>query len=161
MNTRVLAVTLVLMLALLVPYPAAAGAPGNQTIAEIAAGDPAQFSTLVAALVCTDLVGAVAGRQPNTVFAPTNDAFGKLGLSADNVCTALDRATLTNILLYHVTPGVRLSQSVLDKNKIVMRNADSIRVSASGLINGVSQIALADIRAKNGVIHVIDTVLLP
>jgi uncharacterized surface protein with fasciclin (FAS1) repeats len=155
-----LALVLALLLAIVLPMPAIAQKPGSQTIAEIAIGNP-DFSTLVAALVCTDLVGAVAGKQKNTVFAPTNAAFAKLNLNADNVCTALDTATLSNILLYHITPGVRLSQSVLGKTKIVMRNGGSISVSDSGVINGNSTIVAADIRAKNGVIHVIDSVLLP
>jgi len=154
------ALLLALLLATVLPVPAIAQKPGSQTIAEIAVGNP-DFSTLVAALVCTDLVGAVAGKQQNTVFAPTNAAFAKLNLNADNVCTALDTATLSNILLYHITPGVRLSQSVLGKKKIVMRNGGSISVSDSGVINGNSTIVAADIRAKNGVIHVIDSVLLP
>jgi uncharacterized surface protein with fasciclin (FAS1) repeats len=154
-----LAVALALLMVLVMALPVAAKAPGSQTIAEIAASDP-NFSTLVAALSCTGLVDAVAGRQQLTVFAPTNAAFAALNLNEENVCQ-IEREALTNILLYHVTRGVRLSESVLGKKKIVMLNGGSITVSSGGQINGNSNIVAADIRAKNGVIHVIDAVLLP
>lgn len=152
--------SLAVLFALVIPMPAAAQPRAGATIAEIAIGN-GSFETLVAALACTDLVGAVSGKQQLTVFAPTDAAFAKLGLNASNICTTIETNTLSTILLYHVTRGNRLSQSVLGKNKVQMLNGDSISISKTGQINGNSNIVAADIRASNGVIHVIDTVLLP
>jgi uncharacterized surface protein with fasciclin (FAS1) repeats len=152
--------SLAILFALVIPMPAAAQPRADATIAEIAVG-AGSFETLVAALVCTDLVGAVSGKQQLTVFAPTDAAFASLGLDADNICTAIDADTLSTILLYHVTRGNRLSQSVLGKNQVQMLNGGSISISKAGQINGNSNIVAADIRASNGVIHVIDAVLLP
>jgi uncharacterized surface protein with fasciclin (FAS1) repeats len=152
--------SLAVLFALVIPMPAAAKPRADGNIAEIAIG-AGSFNTLVAALACTDLVGAVSGKQQLTVFAPTDAAFAKLELDADNVCTTFDADTLSNILLYHVTRGNRLSQSVLGKNQILMLNGGRISVSRTGEINGGSTIVTPDIRASNGVIHIIDTVLLP
>jgi uncharacterized surface protein with fasciclin (FAS1) repeats len=152
--------SLAVLFALVIPMPAAAKPRADANIAEIAIG-AGSFNTLVAALACTDLVGAVSGRQQLTVFAPTDAAFADLGLNAGNVCTAFKTDALSNILLYHVTRGNRLSQSVLGKNQILMLNGGRISVSRTGQINGNSNIVDANIRASNGVIHVIDKVLLP
>jgi uncharacterized surface protein with fasciclin (FAS1) repeats len=125
--------------------------------------DSGEFSTLIAAVVATDLVGTLNGKRQFTVFAPTDAAFAKLGLNAGNIATALDKATLKSILLYHVTNGNRDSGSVLDASRIRMLNGGFIFPSVkngAAYVND-SQIVAADIRASNGVIHVIDTVLLP
>jgi uncharacterized surface protein with fasciclin (FAS1) repeats len=125
--------------------------------------DSGEFSTLIAAVVATDLVGTLNGKRQFTVFAPTDAAFAKLGLNAGNIATALDTATLRSILLYHVAPGNRDSGSVLDASRIRTLNGGFIFPSVksgAAYVNG-SQIVAADIRASNGVIHVIDTVLLP
>ena len=94
--------------------------PGDDTIAEIAvmSGD---FTTLVAALSCTDLVGAVADPDAElTVFAPTDAAFAAAGLNAANICSTFDKMTLSTILLYHVTGERRPSPSVINgKNKMI------------------------------------------
>jgi len=155
--------SLAVLFALVIPMQAAAKPRLDANIAEIAIAN-GNFTTLVAALGCTGLVGAVSGKQQLTVFAPTDAAFAKLDLDAGNVCEAYEGNldTLSNILLYHVTRGNRLSQSVLGKNQILMLNGGRISVSSAGQINGdSSSIVVADIRASNGVIHVIDTVLLP
>jgi len=145
---------------------AAAGSP--QTIVGIAVSNP-DFSTLVAAVNCTGLVPALNGNARHTVFAPTDEAFAKLGLNSSSVCT-LPRATLTNILLYHVTNGTRLAQSVLPRQageikEIRTAAGQSFEVDRAGVITtssgGTSKIVAANIRASNGVIHVIDTVLIP
>jgi uncharacterized surface protein with fasciclin (FAS1) repeats len=152
--------SLTVLFALVIPMPAAAKPRLDANIAEIAVG-AGSFDTLVAALVCTDLVGAVSGKQQLTVFAPIDDAFAELGLNAGNICETIDTETLSTILLYHVTRGNRLSQSVVGKNRILMLNGGTISVSNSGQINDSSNIVAVNIRASNGVIHVIDTVLLP
>lgn len=84
-------------------------APGQNkpdTIVDIAIENIDVFSTLVAALTCTNLVGALDGNRQFTVFAPTDDAFGDLGLDANSVCYV---PNLAGILLYHVSPGERFS----------------------------------------------------
>jgi len=134
---------------------------GTQTIVEIAAGNP-NFSTLVAAVVATDLVGALSGTDQLTVFAPTNEAFAKLGLNKDNV-GEIPKADLTNILLYHVTGGRRGAVSVLFARRIKMLNGDftRVRLTRAGLFLNDSKITTANLSASNGIIHVIDSVLLP
>jgi len=144
--------------------------PGDRTIADIAVSDPGNFSTLVAALSCTDLVGAVANPEAElTVFAPTNSAFAKLGLDADNICAEFDSETLTTVLLYHVSGERRPSPSVINgQNKdIVMLAGGSVYPDGQGSLvvrdNGGNaiNIVIADVLASNGIVHVVDTVLLP
>jgi len=149
--------------------PAYASAP-SQTIVGIASTTPG-FETLTAAVTCTGLVPALNGTKRYTVFAPTNDAFAKLGLNASNVCSALPTATLKNILLYHVTRGTRVAKSLVpteaDETETVNTLLDdqSFEVNSKAMIltssGGSSQIVATNIRASNGVIHVIDTVLMP
>ena len=142
--------------------------PGDDTIAEIAvmSGD---FTTLVAALSCTDLVGAVADPDAElTVFAPTDAAFAQAGLNAMNICSTFDSETLTTILLYHVVGERRPSPSVINgKNKMITMLAGgaiypvgnrSLMINAN---NSTVSIVAPDILASNGIIHVIDFVLLP
>ena len=142
--------------------------PGDDTIAEIAvmSGD---FTTLVAALSCTGLVGAVADPDAElTVFAPSDAAFKLAGLDATNICSAFETDDLTTILLYHVVGERRPSPSVINgKNKMIQMLAGgaiypvgkgSLTINAnSSSVN----IAAPDILASNGIIHVIDFVLLP
>jgi transforming growth factor-beta-induced protein len=143
--------------------------PGDQTIAEIAVSDPGNFSTLVAALSCTDLVGAVAAEDAElTVFAPTNAAFAKLNLDASNVCT-IDTGTLSTILLYHVVDERRTSPSVINgmNKSIDMLAGGAVYPDGNGSTvirdNGGNAVTIVipDVLASNGVVHVVDTVLLP
>jgi len=158
------------------PTPAAAQGfkPGPLTIAEIALGDPGSFSTLVTALSCTGLVGAVADPDAElTVFAPTNAAFAGLGLDDDNVCdptvTGISLETLTTVLLYHVVGERRPSPSVVKgRNKSIgMLAGGSIFPEGRGSLtvfdnlDRPSTITAADVLASNGIVHVIDNVLLP
>jgi uncharacterized surface protein with fasciclin (FAS1) repeats len=143
------------------PAFAAQPASGN-TIVAIAAGN-ADFSTLVAAVECTGLVPALSRRGQLTVFAPTNEAFAKLRLDASNVCSALPKDTLKSILLYHVARGARYASDVVSSTQIRMLNGEFTHISLSdgnAYIND-AQIIATDIPASNGVIHVIDTVLMP
>ena len=169
------AVTFSLILAVIVAVASPADShaqrfkPGDKTIAEIAVGDPENFSTLVAALSCTDLVGAVADPDAElTVFAPTNAAFAAAGVDASTICSAFDKETLTTILLYHVTGERRPSPSVINgKNKMItMLAGGAIYPQGKGSLtidanNSSVNIVAADILASNGIIHVIDFVLLP
>ena len=144
--------------------PVAASGPG--TIAGIASGD-ARFTTLVTALGCTGLVNVAKLADPLapklTVFAPTNDAFRKLGLTARNICW-LPQGLLTKILTYHVAPGALLAADVVSAKRIQMVSGlyvfPSVRPSGAYL-NWYAKISTTDIHASNGVIHVIDSVLVP
>jgi uncharacterized surface protein with fasciclin (FAS1) repeats len=129
-----------------------------------------EFSTLIAALSCTGLVPALDGKGQYTVFAPTDAAFANLGLNKDNVCSALPKDTLTSVLLYHVAPGERFSGDVVSSERIrtlskgflfpvLMDGSAYIRDGSSATSD--AKIVAVDIEATNGVIHVIDHILLP
>jgi transforming growth factor-beta-induced protein len=124
------------------------------------------FDTLVAAVQAADLVDTLKGDGPFTVFAPTDEAFAAaldaLGLTADELLG--DTATLTDILLYHVVEGEVLAETVvtLDSATTVQGSDITIEVVDGGVIlNGEINVTTTDIQTSNGVIHVIDGVLLP
>ena len=147
-------------------------APDSVSIKDIAAGDPATFSTLVAAAAKADLVDFLDGNRNLTVFAPTNDAFdlaAKAVLMDDtadglDLVAALDKETLGVVLKYHIAPGERDEADVLDSRRIRMLNRDFTFPSLDGstaFINDVT-ILQTDVFACNGVVHVLDGgVLLP
>jgi uncharacterized surface protein with fasciclin (FAS1) repeats len=143
-----------------------AARPASGTIVSTALAvnaDSGEFSTLIAAVVAADLVDTLNGNRQFTVFAPTDAAFAKLGLNAGNIGTTFSKAQLKNILLYHVTNGRRDSGSVVGSDRIRMLNGGFITPSVSGgnaFVND-SKILAVDIKTGNGIIHVIDTVLLP
>jgi transforming growth factor-beta-induced protein len=124
--------------------------------------DSGEFSTLIAALVAADLVDALSGNGQLTVFAPTDEAFAKLDLNADNIGD-MDMDALRNILLYHVAKGRRMAESVVSSDQIRMLNGERTMISLmdGGAYINDSMIVATDVQADNGVIHVIDTVLLP
>jgi uncharacterized surface protein with fasciclin (FAS1) repeats len=136
-------------------------------IVDIAVADD-QFSTLVELLTMADLVDVLKGDGPFTVFAPTNDAFGKL--PADTVTALMDPANkmqLVDILSYHVVPGIILA-SELEEGPITAEvqraavNGDELTVTDLDPVTINDSIVVAsDVLANNGVIHVIDTVLMP
>lgn len=141
--------------------PASAATPG--TIADIAVAN-GNFKTLVSALSCTGLVPAVANPDAKlTVFAPTDAAFGKLGLNASNVCK-VPHWLLTKILTYHVAAGELYAKDVLSMSRIKMLNGlytyPSVR-DGNAYLNRYAKIVATDIAASNGVIHVINNVLIP
>ena len=137
--------------------------PPSQTIAEIATS-AGSFSTLLLALEATNLAGLVADAEagPFTVFAPLDSAFAELGME---VLTALnnDLDTLENILLYHIVIGELIGRGDLRfLDSIEMANGDTVSVSRRGkVLNGSRRFVAQDIVANNGVVHVIDQVLLP
>lgn len=127
----------------------------------VAAG---KFKTLAVALTEAELVETLKGKGPFTVFAPTDKAFAKL---PDGTIKALlkpeNREKLTAILTYHVVPGKVLAADVveLEKAKTVQGSEVKVRVEDGKVFINDSQVVKTDISAKNGVIHVIDAVLLP
>lgn len=131
------------------------GASAENTIVEIAAGSD-DFETLVAALEATGLDTVLNSDDDQyTVFAPTDDAF-------DGVDTSqLSAEALENVLLYHVTEGRRYASSVVNAPAVEMLNGESVTVDGTTLNEGQATIAATDIEASNGVVHVIDGVLLP
>jgi transforming growth factor-beta-induced protein len=135
--------------------------PEPQTIVDIAVAD-GRFTTLVAALQAADLVGALSGEGPFTVFAPTDDAFAKLPEGTVEALLA-DIPALTDILLYHVVSGTVLAEDVvmLDEAETLLGENVSIRVEGGMVYINDAQVIITDIVASNGVIHVIDSVLLP
>jgi transforming growth factor-beta-induced protein len=152
-------VILALALLLIVPI---AGAAGHQTIVEIAVED-GRFTTLVAAVVAADLADTLSGGEW-TVFAPTDDAFAKLGLNAGNVASAFSKAELTDILLYHVLSGdIHSDKAKSLVGDIVMANNELAGLKyydGSLYVNDESKVIIPDINASNGVVHVVDTVIL-
>ena len=124
--------------------------------------DTGEFSTLIAAILAADLAGALSGNGQLTVFAPTDAAFAKLDLNADNIGD-LPVADLTNILLYHVAKGRRMAEDVVASEQIRMLNGERtmIKLMDGGAYINDSMIIATDVPADNGVIHVIDSVLLP
>ena len=133
-----------------------------ESIVDIAVGND-DFSTLVAALTAADLVEALSGDGPFTVFAPTNDAFAKI--DEDTLTSLLlpeNKSDLTNILLYHVVPRKVLSTDLEDHTRILTLQGTTVRVRTEPVVKiNRSKVTAADIIACNGVIHVIDTVLIP
>ncbi|TQO36446.1 putative surface protein with fasciclin (FAS1) repeats [Arenibacter algicola] len=147
----------------------------DSNIVEVAAGNDA-FSTLVAAVKAADLVGTLSSEGPFTVFAPTNDAFGKL---ADGTVESLllpeNIETLTGILTYHVVSGKFEAAAVIEAINanngkftvttvqggsldLSLKDGNVILTDAKG---GMGTVVIADVAASNGVIHAIDTVVMP
>ena len=146
------------------PQPAGGAGAGSVglTIVEIVVQDDGEFDVLQAAVIRAGLAETLSGTRQFTVFAPTDAAFVKT-LGVANEQAALDAVnglaveTLTDILLFHVTSGRRISASVLGAPRYQMLNGDVLAretLVAAGL-------AATDIPASNGIIHVIESVLLP
>jgi len=132
-----------------------------KTIVDIAAGDP-QFSTLVTALKAAGLVETLSGKGPFTVFAPTNAAFAKIP-KADLEKLLKDKAALTKVLTYHVVAGRVTAAQVMKMKmtKTVEGSELNVMVMGKTVEVGGAKVIKANIRASNGIIHVIDTVLMP
>lgn len=146
-----------------------------QTIVDIAAGSKAH-TTLVAAVKAAGLVDALNGKGPLTVFAPVNDAFGKLPAgTVEGLLKPENKGQLTAVLTYHVVAGNLDAKAVLaaieaGKGKAVLTTLQGSQLTATvenGKVvltdaNGGKAVVVAtDLKASNGVIHVIDTVVLP
>jgi uncharacterized surface protein with fasciclin (FAS1) repeats len=142
--------------------PAAAGS-GNKDIVEtaVAAGS---FNTLVAALQAAGLAETLKGKGRFTVFAPTDEAFAKLPAgTVDSLLKPENKEKLKAILLYHVVSGEVTAAQVVKLTSAKTVNGQSVQImvnDGSVMVNDAS-VVKADVIASNGVIHVIDTVLLP
>lgn len=131
-------------------------------IVAIASGD-AQFKTLTKALGSAGLVTTLQGKGPFTVFAPTDAAFAALPEgTVENLLKPENKALLTKILTYHVVPGSVLSTSLKSGDvKSVEGSSLKVAVSTGKVTVSGANVVKADIKASNGVIHVIDKVLMP
>jgi len=124
------------------------------------AGCTGLHTSLVAALIQAELVATLQGEGPFTVFAPTDEAFAAAGIDLAALDTVEGKATLTDILLYHVHAGSVMAADLSNGLPIAMVNGDNTTVGDGAVLSGAN-ITLADVKASNGVIHVIDMVLMP
>ena len=146
------------------------------TIVEVAQGDEATFSTLVAAVTAAELGETLSGEGPFTVFAPTNDAFGKIDEATLTELTTNDTETLGAILKYHVVSGAvdaeTLTAAITEAGEegytvetvgggTLTAKIDGEAVVLTDAKGGTSTVTATDVAASNGIIHVIDTVLMP
>ena len=134
----------------------------GKTIVEVAVG-AGTFETLVAAVTAADLAETLSGDGPFTVFAPTDDAFA--ALPEGTVASLLEpdnKARLVAVLTYHVVPGKVMSSDLTEGMTAATAQGADITITLEGgaKVNGANIVA-ADIEASNGVIHVIDAVILP
>ncbi len=158
-----LGATVVAAAAIIAPLSAASPAAAQKDIAQVAASSP-QFSTLVSLLKKAGLVGALK-QGTYTVFAPTNAAFAKLP-KATLQAVSTDRALLKKVLTYHVVKGKAPAAKVvtLDGKSVKTLEGQGVKVSIRGgkvYLNGSSLVTKTDIPASNGIIHVINRVLIP
>jgi len=135
-------------------------APGDIVVVASGAGS---FNTLVAAVKAAGLVETLQGDGPFTVFAPTDDAFAKLPSgTVENLLKPENKAQLVAILTYHVVPGKVMASDVKTmKAKTVNGKELSILVADGKVTVDKANVVKTDVAAKNGVIHVIDAVILP
>ena len=144
------------------PMPEPTAEP-PKTIVDIAAGDE-RFKTLVAAVTAAGLVETLQGEGPFTVFAPTDEAFAKLPAgTVQELLKPENKQQLVDILTYHVVAGKVMAADVvkLSEAETVLGKKVAVKVEGDSVMVNESKVILTDIEASNGVIHVIDTVLLP
>lgn len=139
-----------------------ASAAEKKTIVAVASG-AGQFETLVAAVKAAGLVDTLNGDGPFTVFAPTDEAFAKLPKgTVEDLLKPENKEKLAGILTYHVVPGKVMAADVkAGKVKTVNGKEATVKVDGDTVMIGKAKVVKTDIAASNGVIHVIDSVLLP
>lgn len=153
--------SLVLTLNVCAALPARANEAEN-TVLQVAAS-AGTFKTLVAAIEAAELQDSVNSPGPLTVFAPTDEAFAKLPAgTVESLLMPENRSKLVNILTYHVVPGAYSAAEVMEQSSLPTAAGTSVTVKkAKGGTVGGARIIKKDIQACNGVIHVIDKVMLP
>lgn len=159
MNFRKLAITAATGIAM--TFGAATAQAADIVDTAVGAGS---FKTLVAAVKAADLVDTLKGSGPFTVFAPTDEAFTKLPAgTVEDLLKPENKDKLVQILTYHVVPGKVMSADIAGK-KTAAKTVEGSEVNidaSSGVMIENAKVTQADIAADNGVIHVIDTVILP
>ncbi len=152
-----------LAVALLLVLPFSAAKAAEKDIVDTAVG-AGTFNTLVAAVQAADLVDTLKGDGPFTVFAPTDEAFAKLPAgTVEDLLKPENKDKLVAVLTYHVVPGKVMSTDIAGKKADVASvQGDTIAVDATdGVKVDEANVVTADIETSNGVIHVIDSVILP
>jgi uncharacterized surface protein with fasciclin (FAS1) repeats len=143
---------------------APAMADAKTDIVDTAVAD-GSFKTLAAALTAAGLVDTLKGPGPFTVFAPTDEAFAKLPAGTlDDLLKPENKAKLAAILTYHVVPGQVAAADVVKLKMAKTVNGQDVTIAATGadvMLNGTTKVTKTDIMASNGIIHVLDSVLLP
>jgi uncharacterized surface protein with fasciclin (FAS1) repeats len=138
-------------------------AASDKTIVETAV-EAGTFTTLVAAVQAAGLVDTLNGEGPFTVFAPTDEAFAKLPAgTVDNLLLPENRDQLAAILTYHVVPGKVMSGDIAGQQlSVATVEGSEVAINATdGVMIDEATVVTADVEASNGVIHVIDTVIMP
>jgi len=163
MNFKNISLSLIASAAVIASANVFAGSYDKKDIVDtaVAAGS---FKTLAAALTAAGLVDTLKGEGPFTVFAPTDEAFAKLPAgTVESLLKPENKEQLTNILTYHVVAGKVMAADVVKLTSATTVNGADVAISvADGTVsvNGAT-VTATDIAASNGVIHVIDTVLIP
>jgi len=148
---------------------AAALSPGNAVPASLKKKDivgtaaaAGNLDTLASLLEQAGVVGTLKGKGPYTVFAPTDKAFSKVPKAALDAL-AKDKAKLRSVLLYHVAKGKLTAKKVVKRKSIETLNGQRVRVKVRGhkVLVGGARVVTPDVRASNGVVHVINKVLIP
>ena len=142
--------------------PAALMGQTGQADIVTTAVEAGSFTTLAAALEAADLIGVLQGDGPFTVFAPTDEAFAKLPEGTVEALLA-DKDALTRILTYHVVSGAVMAEAVvgITEAETVSGMMVPIEIRMGDVYVGGARVTTADVQATNGVIHIIDAVMLP
>jgi uncharacterized surface protein with fasciclin (FAS1) repeats len=127
------------------------------------AKDTPDLSTLVAAVTAGDLATTLQGKGPFTVFAPTSQAFSDIQSTVDTLLKPENKADLQKVLTYHVVPGTYTAADLKDGQELTTVQGQKLTVSVNGSTVKVNDATVekADVNASNGVVHVIDKVLVP
>jgi uncharacterized surface protein with fasciclin (FAS1) repeats len=150
-----------LALAATVAFGASVAHAANKDIVDTAVG-AGSFNTLVAAVTAAGLVETLKGPGPFTVFAPTDDAFKALGATVDELLKPENKDKLVAILTYHVVPGKVMSGDLTDGMEAATVQGETVMIDLdNGPMVDDAKVVTADIETTNGVIHVIDKVILP
>ncbi len=133
-----------------------------KTVVEIAIGSP-DHTTLVAAVKAAGLVETLSGKGPFTIFAPTNAAFAKLPAgTVESLLLPENKAKLVAILTHHVVPAKVMAADVKTGDAPTVNGKSlKLKVSASGVMVNNAKVVATDLVGSNGVVHVVDTVILP
>jgi uncharacterized surface protein with fasciclin (FAS1) repeats len=161
MKTMLAFTSLAVVAIMTVVSPARAQPAKDIVDTAVAAGS---FTTLAKALAAADLVGTLKGPGPFTVFAPTDEAFAALPAGTlEKLLKPENKAMLKRVLTYHVVPGKVMAADVVKVSSAKSASGDTLSIKASGgtVMVDKAKVAKADIVASNGVIHVVDAVLLP
>jgi uncharacterized surface protein with fasciclin (FAS1) repeats len=153
----------VLLVAAAMALPMSAAQASSKDIVDVAAG-AGKFNTLVAAVKAAGLVETLKGKGPFTVFAPTDEAFAKLPAgTVEDLLKPENKDKLVKILTYHVVPSKILSKDIAgEKAQVASVEGSKISVDATnGVMVDGAKVVGADVAASNGVIHIIDTVIMP